>query len=41
MPLVAQPGARWNYSMSTDVLGHLVEVISGQSLDEFFRHTDF
>lgn len=37
MPLQFQPGSRWNYSMSTDVLGHLVEVISGQPLDEFFR----
>jgi len=37
MPLQFHPSARWNYSMSTDVLGHLVEVISGQPLDEFFR----
>ncbi len=37
MPLQFHPGTRWNYSMSTDVLGHLVEVISRQSLDEFFR----
>ena len=37
IPLQFQPGTRWNYSMSTDVLGHLVEVIAGQSLDDFFR----
>ena len=37
MPLQFQPGTRWNYSMSTDVLGHLVEVIAGMPLDEFFR----
>lgn len=37
MPLQFHPGTRWNYSMSTDVLGHLVEVISGMALDEFFR----
>jgi CubicO group peptidase (beta-lactamase class C family) len=37
MPLQFHPGTRWNYSMSTDVLGHLVEVISGQPLDDFFR----
>ena len=37
LPLRFQPGTRWNYSVSTDVLGRLVEVISGQSLDEFFR----
>jgi CubicO group peptidase (beta-lactamase class C family) len=36
-PLCFQPGAEWNYSMSTDVLGRVVEVCSGQSLDEFFR----
>jgi CubicO group peptidase (beta-lactamase class C family) len=37
LPLVFQPGMEWNYGVSTDVLGRLVEVISGQSLDEFFR----
>jgi CubicO group peptidase (beta-lactamase class C family) len=36
-PLVSQPGAAWNYSLSTDVLGRVVEVVSGQSLDAFFR----
>lgn len=36
MPLLSQPGAEWNYSMATDVLGHLVEVMSGQTLAEFF-----
>lgn len=37
LPLVADPGTRWNYSMSTDVLGRVVEVASGTSLEEFFR----
>lgn len=37
LPLVFQPGSEWNYGVSTDVLGRLVEVISGLSLDEFFR----
>ena len=37
IPLLYQPGTRFNYSVSTDVLGRLVEVISQQSLDEFFR----
>ncbi len=37
LPLEFSPGTRWNYSVSTDVLGHLVEVISGQSFDEFLR----
>ncbi len=36
MPLAFQPSAEWNYSVSTDVLGRVVEVASGQSLDEFF-----
>ena len=36
LPLLFQPGAEWNYSVSTDVLGRVVEVASGQSLDEFF-----
>ncbi len=37
MPLVFQPGTEWNYSMATDVVGRLVEVLSGQTLDEFVR----
>ncbi len=37
LPLLFNPGERWEYSLSLDVLGRLVEVISGQSLDEFFR----
>ncbi|HEX3648025.1 MAG TPA: serine hydrolase domain-containing protein, partial [Pseudonocardiaceae bacterium] len=36
LPLVFQPGTEWNYSMATDVLGRLVEVVSGQPLDAFF-----
>ncbi len=35
LPLKYQPGERWNYSYSTDVLGRVIEVISGQSLDEY------
>lgn len=37
MPLAFQPGTEWNYGVSTDVLGRLVEVVSGMRLDEFFR----
>ncbi len=37
LPLLFEPGTEFNYSVATDVLGRLVEVISGQSLDEFFR----
>ena len=36
-PLLFQPGAEWNYSVSTDVLGRVVEVVSGQTLEEFFK----
>ena len=35
LPLLAHPGAVWNYSVSTDVLGRVVEVVSGQAFDEF------
>jgi CubicO group peptidase (beta-lactamase class C family) len=41
IPLVFQPGTDWNYGVSTDVLGRLVEVISGQPLDEFFQQRIF
>ncbi|KDN22942.1 serine hydrolase domain-containing protein [Amycolatopsis rifamycinica] len=36
LPLLFQPGTEWNYSIATDVLGRLVEVVSGLPLDEFF-----
>ena len=36
LPLLFEPGAEWNYGVSTDVLGRVVEVASGQSLDQFF-----
>jgi CubicO group peptidase (beta-lactamase class C family) len=36
IPLLFEPGTAWNYSVSTDVLGRVVEVASGKSLDEFF-----
>jgi CubicO group peptidase (beta-lactamase class C family) len=37
LPLLFQPGAEWNYSVATDVLGRVVEVASGQRLDEFYQ----
>jgi len=37
LPLLASPGDRWNYSVSTDILGRVVEVASGQSFDAFLR----
>jgi len=35
LPLICQPGAEWNYSRSTDILGRIVEIISGKSLGAF------
>ncbi|HEV7691516.1 MAG TPA: serine hydrolase domain-containing protein [Hyphomonadaceae bacterium] len=40
-PLAFSPGDRWNYSNATDVLGRVVEVASGMSLDQFFRKRIF
>lgn len=37
LPLVFQPGTSWNYSVATDVLGRVVEVASGMSLDQFLQ----
>lgn len=36
-PLLSQPGQEWNYSIATDVLGRLVEVISGVPFERFLR----
>lgn len=41
LPILFQPGTRWNYGVSTDVVGRLVEVISGQDLATFFRSRIF
>jgi len=37
LPLLFNPGERFEYSLGIDVLGYLVEVVSGKTLDEFFR----
>jgi CubicO group peptidase (beta-lactamase class C family) len=37
MPLVHQPGARFSYGLSTDVLGRLIEIIAHQNLDQFLQ----
>ena len=37
LPLAFQPGSEWLYGVSTDVLGRVVEVVSGMPLDEVFR----
>jgi CubicO group peptidase (beta-lactamase class C family) len=41
LPLKYQPGTKFNYSVSVDVLGRLVEVVSGQTLDAFFSERIF
>jgi CubicO group peptidase (beta-lactamase class C family) len=37
LPLIFQPNSRWHYGIATDVLGVLIERVSGMSLGEFFR----
>lgn len=41
LPLLNEPGAQWNYSASTRVLGLIVEAISGQSLEDYFQSQIF
>lgn len=41
IPLLHQPGDAWNYGMSTDVLGYLVEVVSGMPFSEFLKKRIF
>jgi CubicO group peptidase (beta-lactamase class C family) len=41
LPLMHQPGEKFTYGLNTDVLGYLVEVISGRSLAEFFQQRIF
>jgi len=40
-PLIGHPGEKWSYSSSNDVLGRIIEVISGQSLDVFLEERIF
>jgi CubicO group peptidase (beta-lactamase class C family) len=40
-PLLFDPGTRWHYSTATEVVGRLVEVISGQKLEDYFRQHIF
>jgi CubicO group peptidase (beta-lactamase class C family) len=41
LPLAFQPGTHWRYGFNIDVIGHIVEVISGQPLDDFLRQRIF
>ncbi|MFV0337762.1 MAG: serine hydrolase domain-containing protein [Chthoniobacterales bacterium] len=40
-PLIAQPGEKWIYGISTDILARIVEVVSGQSFDNYLQKTIF
>lgn len=41
LPLKHQPGERWTYGLNSDLLGYLIEIWSGMTLDEFFRKKIF
>lgn len=41
LPLVTQPGENWNYSIGIDVLGRIVEVVSGMTIDKYFEQYIF
>lgn len=41
LPLLHQPGSAWEYGLSTDILGRLVEAVSGQALGDFMRERIF
>jgi len=41
LPLLFNPGERWNYGLNIDVLGYLIEVISGKPLDQFLKERIF
>ncbi len=41
LPLMHQPGERWTYGLNTDLLGYLVEVWSGMTLEDFFTERIF
>ena len=41
IPLMHHPGTRWHYGVSTDVLGYLIEVVSGMTLDAFLAERVF
>jgi CubicO group peptidase (beta-lactamase class C family) len=41
LPLLFNPGERWNYGLNIDVLGYLIEVVSGRPLDQFLKQRIF
>ena len=40
-PLIFHPGKKWHYSLATDVVGHIVEIVSGKPIAEFFEENIF
>ena len=40
-PLVFDPGERWEYGMSIDWIGKMIEAVSGQKLGEYLQHNLF
>jgi CubicO group peptidase (beta-lactamase class C family) len=40
-PLVYQPGTYWSYSMGADLMGRVIEVVTGQKFDDFLRNRFF
>lgn len=41
LPLAHQPGTKWTYGLNMEVLGHIVEVVSGMSLGDYFKQNIF
>ncbi|WP_427969876.1 serine hydrolase domain-containing protein [Altererythrobacter sp.] len=41
LPLIAQPGAKWSYSVGLDLMGRVIEVATGQTLDAFLQQRIF
>jgi CubicO group peptidase (beta-lactamase class C family) len=41
LPLLFQPGTQWRYSMATDVVGYVVQIVSAMPLDEFLKQRIF
>lgn len=41
LPLIHEPGEKFTYGLSTDILGYVVEVLSGKNLEEYFRSEIF
>src|SRR3546814_6045326 len=40
LPLVYEPGTRWSYSVGLDLMGRVIEVVSGQAFDDFLKRSE-